>query len=134
MKTSRLILSCSLAAALALSPAHAHHPSPSDASALSLLPVAISVAAPAMVLSAGVGLTVVAVQASAHGTVLILESASDGARASVHLAGHAAIGIGSAVVATAISAGWVLCAAGEALAFIPNELGHALLYNERLSR
>jgi hypothetical protein len=36
------------------------------------------------------------------------------------------------VVATAVSTGWVLSAAGAAIAFIPNELGTALLYNERL--
>ena len=113
---------------------HHHHPNVSDASALSMLPIAISVGAPLLVLSAGAALTVVAVNASAHGTVWVLERASDGARASVHLAGHAAAGVGTVLVATAVSAGLVLSAAGEAIAFIPNELGAALLYNERISR
>ena len=83
-------------------------------------------------------LTVVAVEASAEGTVWVLERASDGARASVTLAAAAAGGLsvaaGTAVVVTAFSAGWVLSAAGKAIAFIPNEIGAALLHNERLTR
>ena len=43
----------------------------------------LSVAAPVMILSGGVMLTVVAVEASAEGTVWVLERASDGARFSV---------------------------------------------------
>jgi hypothetical protein len=136
MNFPKAMLCCAMAVAIALAPAtaRAHHPGPSDASALSMLPLAVSVAAPVMVLSAGAVLTVVAVDASVHGTVWVLERASDGVRSSVHLAGHVAVGLGTAVVATALSTGWVLSAAGEAIAFIPNELGAALLYNERLSR
>lgn len=129
-----------LAAALTVATARsAHaHPSPSDASVLSALPIAVSVAAPVMVLSAGAMLTVVAVQATSAGTLWVLERASDGARASVTLSGQAAgalsLGVGSAVVVTAMSTGWLLSAAGQAIAFIPNQLGAALLYNERISR
>lgn len=103
-----------------------------------MLPIAVSVAAPVMVLSAGAMLTVVAVQATSAGTLWVLERASDGARASVTLSGQAAgalsLGVGSAVLVTAMSTGWLLSAAGQALAFIPNQLGAALLYNERISR
>ncbi len=120
-----------------LRPAHAHGPSEA-ASALSALPVAISVAAPVMLLSAGAVLTVVAVEASVDGAVWVLERASDGARASVALSAQAAGGLsvaaGTAVMVTAFSAGWVLSAAGRAIAYIPNEIGHALLYNERVTR
>ena len=131
-----------LCAALLLSPmeearAHyccAHHPAASDASALSLLPVAVSVAAPVAILSAVAALSVVAVEASATGTVWVLERASDGARASVHLSGHALAGVGTVLVSTALATGWILSAAGEAIAFVPSELGAALLYNERISR
>ena len=119
-----------------LHPAHAH--GPSDASALSALPVALSVAAPVMLLSAGAVLTVVAVEASAEGTVWVLERASDGAQASVTLSAQAAGGLsvaaGTAVMVTAFSAGWVLSAAGQAIAYIPNEIGKALLYSERVTR
>ncbi len=119
-----------------LRPAHAH--GPSEASALSALPVALSVAAPVMLLSAGAMLTVVAVEASAEGTVWVLERASDGAQASVTLSAQAVGGLsvaaGTAVVVTAFSAGWVLSAAGQAIAYIPNEIGKALLYSERVTR
>ena len=131
-----LVAAAALAAALA-GPVRAH-PTPSDASALSLLPVAVSVAAPALLISGGAVLTVVAVEASAEGTVWILERASDGARASITLSAMAAGGLsvaaGTAITVSAFSAGWVLSAAGKALAYIPNAIGEALLYNERISR
>lgn len=44
------------------------------------------------------------------------------------------MGVGSAVVVTALSAGSVLSAAGQAVCFIPNQIGAALLYNERVTR
>lgn len=110
----------------------------SEASVLSGLPIAVSVAAPVMLLSAGAMLTVVAVEASAAGTVCVLERASDGARASIKLSGQLAGGVsmvaGTAVLVTAMSTGYLLSAAGAAVAFIPNELGKALLYNERVTR
>ena len=110
------------------------HPNASDASALSMLPIAVSVAAPVMFISGGAMLTVVAVEASAEGTVWVLERASDGVRASITVAGGVSVAVGTAVVVTAISAGWVLSAAGQAIAFIPNQIGAALLYNERITR
>lgn len=131
-------LSLSLTLSLVLcAPAQAHNDA-SELSAMSMLPVAISVAAPVGLLSAGAALTVVAVEAVSGTTVWVLERASDGARASVTLSGAAVGGVsvlaGTAVVATAFSAGWVLSAAGKAIAFIPNEIGKALLYNERVTR
>jgi hypothetical protein len=110
----------------------------SDASALSVLPIAVSVAAPMALLSTGAALTVVSVEATATGAVWVLERAADGTRASVRLVGqsvaNASVAAGTVVVATSVSTGWVLAAAGEAIAFIPNELGRALLYNERITR
>ena len=95
-------------------------------------------AAPAVLLSAGAAFTVVAVEATSVGTVWVLERASDGARASVTLSGAAVGGVslvaGATVVAVASTAGWVLSAAGKAIAFIPNEIGRALLHNERVTR
>jgi hypothetical protein len=120
-----------------LTVAHAQ-PAVSDASALSALPIAVSVTAPVMLLSAGATLTVVAVEASATGAVWVLQRASDGARASVKLSAQAAkslsVAAGTVVVVSAVSTGWVLSAASEAIAFIPNEIGAALLYNERVTR
>ncbi|HEU4458504.1 MAG TPA: hypothetical protein VFR90_05225 [Methylibium sp.] len=136
----RSITKTLLAAALAMgvmTTSHAHPTGASEASALSMLPVAVSVAAPEVILSAGAVLTVVAVDASTAGTVWVLERASDGARASVTLSAAAVGGVsviaGTAVVVTAFSAGWVLSAAGQAIAYIPNEIGKALLHNERVT-
>ncbi len=110
----------------------------SDASVLSALPIAVSVAAPVAVLSAGAVFTVVAIEATSTGAVWVLERASDGARASVRLVGRGIGGVslaaGTVVACTVLSAGWVLSAAGEAIAFVPNEIGRALLYNERITR
>ena len=133
----RLLCSIALAASLAAQAARAHT-EVSEVSALSMLPVAVSVAAPSMLIAGGAVLTVVSIQASATGTVWVLERASDRARATLHLSGHiaqgAALSVGGAVMVTAIASGWVLSAAGQALALIPNELGRALLYNERITR
>ena len=119
----------------------------SEASAaLSMLPVAsvvgtasvasaaagAVVAVPAALSVGGAVLTVKAVEASATGTVYQLERVSDGAQASVRLAGRAAHGVGTVVACSVIGTGVVLSAAGEVLAFVPNALGRALLHNERL--
>lgn len=124
----------------------------SDASvALSMMPVAsvlvagsavgasatAVVAVPAALSVGGSTLVVVAVEASVDGTVYVLERASDGARASIKVAGRAANGVsnavGTSVLVSVIGAGVVLSAAGEVLAFVPNAIGRALLHNERLS-
>jgi hypothetical protein len=110
----------------------------SEASALSALPIAVSVVAPVMIVSGGAVLTVVAVEASADGAIWVLQRASDGARTSVRLAARAvggvSVAVGTVVTVAAISTGWVLSAAGQAIAFIPNQVGAALLYNERVTR
>jgi len=97
--------------------------------AVSALPVALTVS--------GAVLVVKAVEVSARGTVIVLERAADGARASVELSARAAsgvvLGVGSVVGVSVIGAGVLLSAAGELLCFIPNELGRALLHNERIT-
>ena len=135
----RRFASTAIAVLLAANLATANAQSEASApSALSALPIAVSVAAPVMILSAGVTLTVVAVEASATGAVWVLERASDGARATMRLSAQAAgghsVAAGTAVVVTAVSTGWVLSTASRAIAFVPNEIGAALLYNERVTR
>ena len=135
-----LVISVMGLALASAGPAARVHQSASEASALSMLPVAVAVAAPVALLSAGAVLTVVVVvvEAASTATVWVPERASDGARASITLVGQVAGGLsvvaGTAVVATAFSAGWVLSAAGQAIAYIPNQIGKALLNNERLTR
>ncbi len=94
------------------------------------------VALPAALLVSGAVLTVKAVEVSARGTVFVLERASDGATASIALTGAAvggvALSVGATVVTTVIASGVILSAAGEAIAYIPNAIGKALLYDERM--
>lgn len=139
MKVLQTIRILALGTSLCLaSAAQAHREqAASEASALSALPVAVSVAAPSMVLSAGVVLTVVSVEVVAGATVWVLQRASDGARVVIRWGSQAAavasMVVGTAVVVTAVSAGYILSAASEAIAFVPNALGASLLYNERIT-
>jgi hypothetical protein len=138
-----------LAAALALSalacaiPARAHNEA-SAVSALSALPLAsvvvgasALVALPVALSATGTVLVVKTAESTARGTVYLLERASDGARVSVEVAasavGHLSLAAGTAVAVTVIGSGVILSAAGEAIAFVPNALGRALLHNERLT-
>jgi hypothetical protein len=137
MKQLILALAVAACAAAATPPAHAHG-GPSEASALSMLPLAVSVTAPVALLSAGASFTVLAVSGVAEGTLWVLERASDGARISFTVAasgvGAVSAAAGAIVVTVACSTGWVLSSAGRVIAFIPNEIGKALLYNERVTR
>ncbi len=144
--SGQLLVGLCLSLAVMAAPARAH----SEASAaLSLLPVAsvigtasvgasAVVAVPVALSSAGAVLTVKAVESTARGTVYVLERASDGARASVEVSGRAAatasIGVGTVVTVSVVGTGILLSAVGEVLAFIPNELGRALLHNEQVTR
>jgi hypothetical protein len=123
---------------IAMAPAQAQDGAASALSAVSALPVAISMVVPSTVALGGAALTVVAVQQSAKGTVWVLERASDGVRISVQFAGRVAAGVstgvGTAVVVTAIASGFVLSAVGEAIAFIPNEVGASLLYTAPITQ
>jgi hypothetical protein len=127
-----------IAAALAVhSAAHAQSSS-SELSEASMVPIAISVALP-VVLVAGVGsIVVTGVQASAEGTVWIVENVADGVKGSICFAGRAvgaaAVAVGTVVVVTVVATGMVLSNAGRVIAFIPNEIGRTLSYNQRVSR
>lgn len=135
------LVATGIALAVAVAPARAQ----SEASLmLSALPVASVVggaaalsAVPVALTISGAVLVVRAVEVSAQGTVIVLERLSDGARASIELganaAGTASVVVGSSVVVSVMGAGVVLSMAGEVLCFIPNELGRALLHNERLT-
>ena len=149
-----LIAACATIA-WATAPLNAQAQAQSEASALSAvstLPVAsvvvgastavsasagAVVAIPVVLSTAGAVLIVKTVEGTARGTVFVLERASDGARASIEVLGKgiaaASLVTGASVMVTVVSAGVILSAAGEAIAFIPNALGRALLHNERLT-
>ena len=112
--------------------------SSTELSEASLVPVAISVALP-VVLVAGVGsIVVTGVEASAEGTVWIVENVADGVKGSICFAGRvvgtAAIAVGTVIVVTVVATGMVLSTAGQVIAFIPNEIGRTLSYNQRVSK
>ena len=117
--------------------AHAQR-SASEISEASLVPVAISVALP-IVLVAGVGsIVVTGVEASAEGTVWVVENVADGVKGSIcfagRVAGAAAVAVGTVVVVTVVATGMVLSNAGRVIAFVPNEIGRTLSYNQKVSR
>ena len=80
----------------------------------------------------------ISVEASADGVVWIVERASDGVRGTVRftreLAGALSIAAGEMITVVAMGTGWLLCSAGKAIAFVPNEIGSTLLYSQRISR
>src|SRR5215813_13517167 len=94
-----------VAAAFAVAPARAEF-NPSRASEASLLPMAMLSVAPGVMLAGSAMLTVVAVESTAEGTVWLVESASDGARASLRvtyqLAGEASQALGTTITVTAV--------------------------------
>jgi hypothetical protein len=124
----------------ALSPAYATRDASgvSELSAISVLPVALSATAAGVVVAGTASMIVVAVEASADGVVWIVERASDGVRGTIRFArdvgGGLSIAAGQLVTVVAMGSGWLLCTAGKAIAFIPNEVGSALLYSQRISR
>ena len=140
------VIACSW---LFAAPASAHRgPSEAsaDASALTIATVmsgvvgsaAMAVAAPVALSATGGVLVVRSVEVSARGTVCVLERLSDGARATVNFGARgvrgASVAVGTTLTTTVTASGVVLSAAGEAIAFIPNQVGLALLHDERLTR
>jgi hypothetical protein len=116
----------------------------SDLSGLPLASVVIggsaagaSLVAPVVLSAAGAVFVVKAVEVGALSTVYVLERASDGARVSLEVVGrgaaNASTAAGTLVTVSVIGTGVILSAAGEAIAFLPNALGRALLHNERLT-
>ena len=95
------------------------------------------VALPVALSATGAVLVVKSVEVSARGTICVLERASDGATATIEIAGNMAermtLRTGQAVQVSVVGAGAVLSVAGAAIAFVPSELGRALLHHERLT-
>ena len=128
-----------LAIATALAVTHtAHAQTSSELSDASMVPIAISVALPVVLVAGAGALVVTGVEASTEGTVWIVENVADGARGSIRFAGRvvgsAVVAVGTVVGVTVVATGMVLSAAGHVIAFIPNEIGRTLSYNQRVSR
>ncbi|MBI1942325.1 MAG: hypothetical protein HYS35_01565 [Betaproteobacteria bacterium] len=92
-------------------------------------------ASAAWIAHAGSEFTVHALRTSAQGVELSLRSASGAVETSAIVAGDlaeaASVGIGTSVRVVVDSTGTMLIAAGRVLAFVPNEIGRALLHRAR---
>lgn len=100
---------------------------------------ALSFAGAASVLGQGASeLVVSAINTTGESTALVLKNVSDGSVISVRVSAKtlsdAGVAIGSAVQVSADASGYALIAAGKMIAFIPNELGRALLGSSRTSQ
>lgn len=124
----------------------------SDVSERAALPLASVILAPlgssaitgsiveeaAVALSTSGGAFVVkTVESTVRGTVLVMDRISDGTRVSIEVIGKgtaaASAVVGTTVAVSVIGTGAVLSIAGEAIAFVPNSAGRALLHNERVT-
>lgn len=135
MKPIVLILMLSLAGG-ALAAGQRGSTELSNASALAAEGSATLVAGSLAALAASGTVVVDSVEAAGDASVVVLAGASDAAQATVRLSARAAreagLVAGAAVGVVAMSTGCLLVAGGKALAFIPNEIGKALLYHSRV--
>jgi hypothetical protein len=77
------------------------------------------------------------VEVAGDASVIVLAGASNAAQATIRLSGRAAreasLAAGASVNVMATSTGTLLVASGKVLAFIPNEIGKALIHHSRVS-
>jgi hypothetical protein len=90
----------------------------------------------AEMLAASGALSVASIEASGESTVIVLNGASNAVVGAVKLsekaAKEASLAVGKVVEVSAVSTGYLLIASGKVIAFIPNELGKALLHHSRV--
>lgn len=88
-------------------------------------------------LAASGQVVVKSVEAVGDGSVIVLNGVAEGVSASVRLSGRAAqelsLAAGTVVKVVALSTGHMLILAGKAIAFIPNEVGTALLHQSKVN-
>jgi hypothetical protein len=130
----RKVLIASLLSAFAAMPAAARD-SVTDGSSASVALSVMTVAVPVWAAHQGSEFIVRAVNATAKGVELSLQGVSGAIETSAtiarELAEAASVGVGTSVKVVAESTGYALVASGVLLAFVPNELGRALLHHSR---
>ncbi len=135
MIRSNLAILVMLAAAASM-PAKAESVAPSRVSELSTQPSEASAAVVIEVLPAGAHLVVTALrplgdlveisaQAAGHASIT-------GLRVSAVTARKAGLAVGDTLAVSAVSAGWMISSAGEAIAFVPDRLAHTLTHSRGL--
>ncbi len=89
-----------------------------------------------MTIGASGVLVVESSSAVANGVIIVMKTAADAASVTVQLSGEGLqqLGLvsGAIIQATAVSTGHLLISAGKVIAFIPNEIGKALVYHARV--
>ena len=97
---------------------------------------AIVVAGSMSMLVASGQIVVASVETVGEGIVVVLKGASEVGGASIQMSTQAAKGLslaaGTVVSVVALSTGHMLVLSGKAIAFIPNELGKALLHHSQV--
>ncbi len=76
---------------------------------------------------------VTGVEAVGDGSVVVLHGVGGAAGASVRLAGGVSLAVGTVVEVVAVGTGCALMQAGRMIAFIPNEIGLALVHQRQLA-
>lgn len=108
----------------------------STVSALSAVSTASVVIGSVEAVVASGKVVVESVEAVGSGFVIVLKGVSDGAKVSVKVSGEAMKGIsaatGASVELVASATGHMLIWAGKAIAFIPNEVGTALIHQTKV--
>lgn len=101
---------------------------------LSGVVVASAVVGSVEVLASVPELSVVGIEASADGATWLLRGVAEGSgqalELSVKVAGGASMVVGTTLSVVTTAAGSLLIASGQAVAFIPSELGAAIFYSE----
>ena len=97
---------------------------------------AVVVAGSMSMLVASGQVVVASVETVGEGIVIVLKGASEAGGASIQMSTQAAKGLslaaGTVVNVVALSTGHMLVLSGKAIAFIPNELGKALLHHSKV--
>jgi hypothetical protein len=109
----------------------------SDASDLVAEGAALVVVGSLSAVAASGTVVVDSIETAGDASLIVLAGASDAAQATVRLSGRAAreasLAVGTSVNVVATSTGYLLVTAGKVLAFIPNEIGKALIHHSRVS-
>ena len=78
------------------------------------------------------------VEHGAHASTIVIAASGTATVASLEVgldvAGHASLAVGQAVEMVATGAGYLLFVSGQAIAFLPNEAGRALIHHRELGR
>lgn len=130
------LLSVVLAGALAAAPARAQSDAPSQVSAISMEPSEASAAVVVEALPAGSHLVVTALRPVGGMVELSVEAAGHvsitGLRVSAATARATGLAVGTTLMVTAMSAGVLVSAGGEAIAFLPDQLARSLTHHREL--